>query len=193
MKRLLLLLLIAVAVAEPDYFPLKTGMKWTYQFVGAQKFEYTVEVARVEGQKALVRTIMPAVLTQEWYLKDAEGLELTGMEDPDGTKAEYKPFRPYLKGPLKPGTTWTWTGKLGPSADITDSNKIVSTSQIKVPAGTFTCLVVETTTTQAGGSLKQTSYYAPGVGLVKYVSESKAGNWSSQLKSWSGQGSAPKP
>lgn len=180
-------MLVAVAMAaEPDYFPLRSGLSWVYEFSGAQKFEYTVEVARMEGDRALVRTTMPAVLTQEWYRKSAEGLDLTGMEDPDGTAASYTPARPYLRGPLKPGTTWTWTGKLGPSTAITDTNKILSTAQVKVPAGTYTCLVVETRTTQSGGALRQLSYYAPGVGLVKYVSESKAGNWVSQLKRFSG-------
>lgn len=195
MKKFALLLMLALAAgaAQPDYFPMKAGMSWVYEFRSSQKFEYTVEVARVDGQRALIRTIMPAVLTQEWYLKDKDGVELTGMEDPDGTRAEYTPARPYLRMPVQPGTTWAWKGRLGQSSEISDQNKILSTAQVKVPAGTFTCVVVETVTTQSGGELKQTSYYAPGVGLVKYVSRSQAGSWLSQLKSWSEGGSAPKP
>lgn len=182
---LVLALSLGLLAAEPDYFPLRAGMTWVYEFKGAQVFDYTVAVARVEGNRALMRTIMPQVLTMEWYQKDEQGLDLTGLEDPDGTRFDYKPSRPYLRQPLKPGTTWTWTGKLGPRGPMTDSNKILATAQVKVPAGTYTCLVVETKTTESGGELKQTSYYAAGVGLVKYVSQSKAGNWSSQLKSFS--------
>lgn len=194
MRRLFLLLGLLLAcslAAETDYFPVRSGLSWVYQFKGRQSFDYTVEVVKNEGNRALVRTTMPQVLTQEWYEVDAGGIVLTGMEDPDGEQALYQPARPYLRFPMKPGTSWAWTGRLGRSSEITDSNRILASAQVKVPAGTFTCLVVETITTQSGGTLNQTSYYAPGVGLVKYVSESPAGNWVSLLKSWSG--SSPKP
>ncbi|GMU53186.1 MAG: hypothetical protein AMXMBFR33_23320 [Candidatus Xenobia bacterium] len=188
---LLALLLPCALATEADYFPVGSGLSWVYQFKGRQSFDYTVEVVKTEGNRALVRTTMPQVLTQEWYEVGSGGISLTGMEDPDGERALYQPPRPYLRFPMKPGTSWTWTGRLGRSSEITDSNRILASAQVKVPAGTFTCLVVETLTTQSGGTLNQTSYYASGVGLVKYVSESPAGNWVTVLKSWSG--SSPKP
>ncbi|MEW6278753.1 MAG: hypothetical protein AB1758_09040 [Candidatus Eremiobacterota bacterium] len=187
MRTLVLVLSLAwlTAAAPADYFPMEAGWVWTYQWTAdQQQFDYTVEVVKAEGQRALLRTLMPRVLTQEWYEKRADSVAVTGLEDPDGASAEYSPPRVYLALPLQPGKTWEWSGKLGQSASIADHNKVVSSASVQVPAGTFSCMVIETITEQSGAKLNQLSYYAPGVGLVKNVTDTGAGRWVSQLKSY---------
>ena len=75
-----------------------------------------------------------------------------------------------------PASGETWAAK-NPSRDfsvfgVTGTTSIVGTQQVKVPAGTFTALVIRSRLTQAGypfGSGTRTSYFAPGKGLVKLV------------------------
>lgn len=185
--RCLLFLMALTALAWPagSYFPMSEGWSWTYHWSAKdQEFDYTVEVVKSEPGRSLLRTRMPRVLTQEWYEERQDALVVSGLEDPEGTRVVYTPPRAYLTYPLSAGRKWEWSGTLGESAPIRDRNRVISESSIQVPAGTFTCLVVETITTQGDGSLNQLSYYAPGVGLVKNVSDSAAGRWVSVLKSY---------
>src|SRR5688572_243096 len=70
----------------------------------------------------------------------------------------------------------SWAAK-SPSRDfsvfgVTGSTTVVGTRRVKVPAGTFTALVVRSTLSQAGyafGSGTRTSYFVAGKGLVKLV------------------------
>jgi hypothetical protein len=78
--------------------------------------------------------------------------------------------------PAYPATGENWAAKQ-PSRDfsvfgVTGSTRIVGTQRVKVPAGTFTALVLRSTLNQAGypfGSGTRTSYFVAGKGLVKLV------------------------
>jgi hypothetical protein len=74
------------------------------------------------------------------------------------------------------GTTSTWNAVV-PSRDysifgVTGTAAVTGTARVKVPAGTFTALVVRSTLKQDGypyGSGTRTSWFAPNKGLVKLV------------------------
>ena len=78
--------------------------------------------------------------------------------------------------PAYPATGESWAAKQ-PSRDfsvfgVTGSTTIVGTQRVKVPAGTFTALVLRSKLNQAGypfGSGTRTSYFVAGKGLVKLV------------------------
>jgi hypothetical protein len=78
--------------------------------------------------------------------------------------------------PAYPATGENWAAKQ-PSRDfsvfgVTGTTTIVGTQRVKVPAGTFTALVLRSTLNQAGypfGSGTRTSYFVAGKGLVKLV------------------------
>jgi hypothetical protein len=83
-------------------------------------------------------------------------------------------FNPILPAYGTPGQTWS---AIVPSRDysifgVTGKTTVVGTQKVKVPAGTFTALVVRSDLSQAGfpyGTGTRTSWFAPGKGLVKLV------------------------
>jgi hypothetical protein len=83
-------------------------------------------------------------------------------------------FNPILPAYPVVGATW---GSLVPGRDysifgVTGFSKVLGIRTVKVPAGTFRALVVESQLTQKGfkfGSGTRTSYFAPNKGLVKLV------------------------
>ena len=83
-------------------------------------------------------------------------------------------FNPVLPAYVKPGDTWASspTGTDFDNYGVTGSSKVIGIQKVKVPAGTFTALVVRTTLKQPGfkfGSGTRTCWFAPGKGLVKLV------------------------
>lgn len=83
-------------------------------------------------------------------------------------------FNPVLPAYGIPGTKWS---AKAPSRDfsiygVVGTTTVLGTRTVKVPAGTFKALAVQTQMRQRGfpfGSGKRTSYFAPGRGLVKLV------------------------
>jgi hypothetical protein len=83
-------------------------------------------------------------------------------------------MNPILEASPTPGQTWTVKS---PSRDysifgVTGTTRVLGFQKVKVPAGTFTALVVRSTLEQKGfpfGSGTRTSYFAAGKGLVKLV------------------------
>jgi hypothetical protein len=83
-------------------------------------------------------------------------------------------FNPILSAYPTAGQSWSATK---PSRDftvygVTGTTKVLGVRSVKVPAGTFQALVVQSTLTQPGfpfGSGLRTCWFAPGKGLVKLV------------------------
>jgi hypothetical protein len=83
-------------------------------------------------------------------------------------------LNPILDSDLSTGHSWSVAS---PSRDfsvfgVTGKSTVLGLHKVKVPAGTFTALVVRSTLKQAGfpyGSGTRTSYFAAGKGLVKLV------------------------
>ncbi len=91
-------------------------------------------------------------------------------------------FNPILPAYGQPGEHW----KSGNPADfnvfgVTGSTAVIGTAKVRVPAGSFTALVVRSVLTQRGhpfGSGIRTSYFAAGRGLVKLVFQHRDGSTS---------------
>lgn len=83
-------------------------------------------------------------------------------------------MNPILDDSPQAGQTWSVKD---PSRDfsvfgVTGTTEVLGLRKVKVPAGTFMALAVQSTLKQAGfafGSGTRTSYFAPGKGLVKLV------------------------
>jgi hypothetical protein len=83
-------------------------------------------------------------------------------------------FNPILPAKVDAGTSWS---AAVPSRDfstfgVRGTSRVLGTARVKTPAGTFQAVRIRTTMTQAGfpfGSGTRTSWFAPGVGLVKLV------------------------
>ncbi len=83
-------------------------------------------------------------------------------------------FNPILPAKVVPGTTWS---AAVPSRDystfgVRGTSRVLTPQTVRTPAGKFTAVRIRTTLKQAGfpfGSGTRTSWFAPGVGLVKLV------------------------
>jgi hypothetical protein len=83
-------------------------------------------------------------------------------------------FNPVLPSYVKAGDTWASSpgGTDFQNYGVTGSSKVLGVQTVKVPAGSFKALVVQTTMNQPGfkfGSGTRTAWFAPGRGLVKLV------------------------
>ncbi|HEX3086945.1 MAG TPA: hypothetical protein VHP99_20565, partial [Pyrinomonadaceae bacterium] len=80
----------------------------------------------------------------------------------------------FLKNPLTSGDSWTWKGKGMMGLDIDESNEVTGPETVTVPAGRFEAMKVTTKVVQGGAPVTKTYWYAPGVGLVKSMTDTGA-------------------
>ena len=189
---LILLALATVAVGQkagvgqkqkeppPDYYPLRVGDWWKYQSTTAdgKQSEFTMTVLADEKQadgavfhKVEIKSTIPI---HEWYSKPS-GWVLWHREfytSNESMKVAFEPVRQYLKNPLTTGATWSWKGKGMMGVDIDESNQVIGSEAVEVPAGKFQAMKVETKVTQGGQLVTKTYWYANWVGLVKSMTES---------------------
>jgi hypothetical protein len=92
-------------------------------------------------------------------------------------------FNPLLPAYPNVGTAWSWSKATQDWTNfgVTGQTKILGTQTVKVKGGKFVALAVRSTLRQAGfpyGSGTRTSWFAPGVGLVKLEFRHKDGSTS---------------
>ena len=149
-----------------EYYPLEAGMAWTYR---SGKTEALVNVSRKEKFKEkdcfVIETISGAKLVQrQWLHVNDEGI--FALKDWQRNKiAEYDPPFPIARFPFKKGQKWKWVGKLF-GRTVSQTFKVKGLRTVKVPAGTFTGLEVESLVNPSGIVVKVTEVFAAGVGLV---------------------------
>jgi hypothetical protein len=144
----------AVKDSRP-YFPTTVGTKWVYETPGGALESAVVSAVEKDGDDLIVsregvdgtRTVYSKMLVS------AEGLRQE--REFSGGKIGW-----VLKATLKPGDSW----------DMPEGGKrtVIGPEEVEVPAGKFDALRVEWE--QSG--MKQTSWYARGVGEVKRVTKS---------------------
>lgn len=176
--------LIAPGVSAADYFPLKTGMKWSYEVSGDAVGAYEVQVttpADINGTSTpQVLVMTQGKVTQHvFYGVDSSTVSVIGT---DPKKPFSKP-QPVFQIGDKP-TKWDFTGDSPYEDDkgamilISGSAKTIGTRDV---LGTRRdCIEVKTETrigyNQAASTLfKQTSVYAKGVGLIQVQEVSQSG------------------
>ncbi len=152
-----------------EYYPLETGMAWTYRSGGA---EALVNISRKEKLKGhdcfVVETISGVKLQQRrWLYVTGEGIYVAKDWYKKGKKTvEYDPPLPIAKFPIKKGQKWKWAGKNAAGRTISFTAEVKGSKTVTVPAGTFTGLEVVTLRNVGGYVQKLSEVLAPGVGLV---------------------------
>jgi hypothetical protein len=181
-------LLVAVAASAPvpkgagpaDYFPTKVGTRWVYEVSGDEPAEVAEEVVSVEekdGTRVVMlrvehKSVDPATKTPVTAIwKDKVLVRKDGVFAVTWWSAE--PGLCLLRLPHARGNTWE---ERHPYLDTGDTLKRTCSAsdpeEVKVPAGAYKAVRVETTHSVAGKAGAQTArfsddWYAPGVGLVK--------------------------
>ncbi|HKQ53718.1 MAG TPA: hypothetical protein VJT74_15185 [Pyrinomonadaceae bacterium] len=182
--------------ASRDSFPLRVGDSWTYRN-DEDDSEYTVKV--IDEEKQADGTIVYQVEKQVgtrihyWYTK-APGWVLMRREayaDEEGMGVTHEPARQYLKNPLTVGAKWTWNGKSAMGMDVTEINEVAGTEVVTTPAGRFRAVKVVSRVREGDASVARTNWYAPGVGLVKTLTEAPSLKYGAQLADYSFKSKSP--
>jgi hypothetical protein len=185
---------------DADYFPLRQGLKGTYQWVNkkhlAQPEVESVSVDAVVNRSAriAVKSISGPikVIGQYGFDDRVDGVTNLWGSTSAATLAKMPRlghhrhfltpidlmvfgYNPMLPEYARAGATW----RSGNTADfrtfgVTGKTTIIGVRKVRVPAGTFSALEVRSVLTQRGypfGSGVRTSWFAAGRGLVKLVFE----------------------
>lgn len=175
MRRLVALLasslLAAVAPAAPVpthlmkpaapvyYFPVAVGAKWVYAGQGRDEELVVTDVDEVDGRKVVtVQQVAGEQLTPD----EKMGVSAAGLSRSECKGQKCDPPLHMLTVPFKPGQAVTWK-----SDNIEGTDTIVGVERVKVPAGTFEAVRVDSSYTFGGVTGAAQFWYAPGVGLVK--------------------------
>jgi len=154
------------------YFPAKVGTKWEYEFDNGKRMTLTItKVQEKDGAKVVtVGEVGTGGGTTHYSTSrvSAEGLFLAEMGRGVGN---VNPPLCELKLPHKDGGRWEagpWDD--GPYRDTKWKFTAYGPEEVKVPAGTFKAIRVESEKTFGLGPPRlYTSWYAPDVGMVKMV------------------------
>ncbi|MEP0765256.1 MAG: hypothetical protein HRF45_01770 [Fimbriimonadia bacterium] len=192
MTQLLAMLVTAAALqagASPspaDLFPLTTGTSWLYEKrsnIASTVVGYGLEVV---GQTELDGKPAWEVVTTDadkggrsLYRADAKGVYLVAVGSPPTLLS---PPMPLLIGPVKAGTKWSWSGEMPLSQGSIACKmeaRVQGTERLLVLGKQEDCVKVETKSQLGSGkatiSVVRTSWYAPGIGLVKEQTEYRDG------------------
>ena len=166
------------STGSKDYFPLSVGDSWKYRSTTAdgKQSEFTVKVLNEEKENGntlyLVETVSTYQPIHDWYSKPSGWVLMHRQEYvKTGNKAEYQPTKQFLKNPLTSGDSWTWKGKGMMGLEIDESNEVSGPETVSVAAGKFEAMKVMTKVVQGGAPVTKTYWYAPGVGLVKSMTD----------------------
>ena len=164
-----------------DYFPLGVGNTWKYRSTTAdgKQSEFSIKVLNEEKENGntlyLVETVSTFQPIHDWYSKPTGWVLMHRQEYvKTGSKAEYQPTKQFLKNPLTSGDSWHWKGKGMMGLEIDESNQVSGPETVSVTAGKFEAMKVMTSVVQGGAPVTKTYWYAPGVGLVKSMTDTGA-------------------
>jgi hypothetical protein len=103
-----------------------------------------------------------------------------------GSKVEFQSGKPLITNPLYSGNSWTWKGKGMMGIEIDDSSQVSGPESVTVPAGTFEAMKVTSKVVQGGATVAKEYWYAPGVGLVKSMTDTGSVRSNTELMEYSG-------
>ena len=168
--------ILATPVPNPEektplYFPIKEGTRLVYQVRSRARTE---TIAKVEAKGEVFRVTVERGPNEKWkfvYEVSAKGVALVV-----GNGEELASPRPILKLPAKEGDKWT-----AKENNVTYSYTVGKEEEIEVPAGKFKAIPITSEIVISGpggkkGTLKETTWFAPGTGEVKRVVKSPGGN-----------------
>ncbi|HEY0379505.1 MAG TPA: hypothetical protein VGC87_21485 [Pyrinomonadaceae bacterium] len=199
----LLLLLAASGVAQKsaaparDYFPLRAGDSWTYRN-DEDESEFTVKVLGEERQAdgTVVYQVehLVGIRIHAWYAKTPGWVLMLREANPEqeGMEVKHEPARKFLKSPLVAGAKWTWKGKGMTGQDILTISTVAGPEVVTTPAGRFRAMKVVSKVTDGDAAVTRTTWYAPGVGLVKTLTETPTLRYGSELVDYSFKKKGPR-
>jgi hypothetical protein len=172
---------------SPDYFPLDRGSEWVYT-TNLRSGELVFSVLTTETIIDTPHTVLALTLLKtedgrtkevplqkEWYRKTPEGGVVCAKRVVNEQEVQVDPPQPHLKGPLAPGASWKWEGRLEHGA-ASAVYTVEAEEEIQVPRGTFKAFRVKVVTTTENGRGTVTRWLAPGVGMVKEEAEVALGS-----------------
>jgi hypothetical protein len=181
----------------PDYFPLRVGDSWKYRSTVSDA-EATIKVVSAEKQSdGTTRYLLEksaGAKIQDWYSKTNEWVLMHREAYPEheGLEMKYEPAKQYLKNPLVAGATWNWSGKSTTQNELQESNQVIGLEMIEVPAGKFRAMKIISKVSEGASAMTKTYWYADGVGLIKYTTESGPINYGFELIDYSFKKATPK-
>lgn len=146
------------------YYPTTRGSKWVYDCEGEDRIEVISDVEE-KGEAVLV--------TLGWEIRPGKVetvarllVSTKGVFRVESLGGKIAPPQPLLQLPYKKDAMWNWTS--AESKDTTWSYHAQGLERVKVPAGTFDTIRIDTEWTVNGGDSQQSSdWFAPNVGIVK--------------------------
>lgn len=155
--------------AETLYFPVKVGATWVREVkVGERAFKITERTTKVEQKDGMYRVTIESVEDFEGSKPRATVFEVSekGLARVSGKDAEDAPLH-LLKLGFKVGETWS-DDRAGPGGQVGKATHTIGkTEEVKVAAGTYRAIRVDTEIKFETLVTKMTTWYAAGVGVVK--------------------------
>lgn len=141
------------------YFPTTVGSKWVYENSGE---DWVYVVTKVEERKGTKVVTVEREVGEQRAPEEIMEVSATGFfRTHQSGEALGAPLE-ILKVPFKVGDSWTFR------FEGTDGTKTIGAIEtIKVPAGTFEAVRVDTDHTRGNQRHQSRWWYAPGTGLLK--------------------------
>jgi hypothetical protein len=144
------------------YYPTTVGTTWVYEDPNGQEETLTISAVETKADAKVVTVERPgadgAVVWEKMAVSE------TGLVRIEGLGGKLDPPLVMLQGPFKVGNKFEIK-----TAGLKGVNEIGAFESVKVPAGTFDAVRVESDYALGGGParIQDTFWYAPGVGLVQ--------------------------
>lgn len=146
---------------EPLYAPTTVGAKRVYETGGAER---VLIVAKIEHRNGTTVVIVEREDNGKRSEDDVVEVSGAGLIRTRWAGTDYDPPLVLVKGPVRVGESWAVK-----TIGVEGTKKVAAVETIKVPAGTFEAVRVESDYGPATAPSKSTAWYAPNVGLIKVV------------------------
>jgi hypothetical protein len=152
----------------PNYYPLKAGTKWHYQFtIGTGRkgllLTQIAEVENIGGQDlARLETVVQGEVKSSEHLSSND----QGIFRHRQGGVPIDPAICLLKFPVKEGQEWKVETKFGEKA-MTVTGREGRNEEVKVPAGTYQAVTSLVETNLDGMRVSTNFWFVPDVGIVK--------------------------
>jgi hypothetical protein len=174
------------------YFPLKVGYHWEYDsdVNESQKIVLSFKVTGMEKVNGVDCYIYEGFSggkssQKEYYELNKKALICHRRVVNTSLTADLIPPEPMLEYPLTLGKTWKWEGKITKDVSGTFNFTVAGEEELTTPAGKFETIKISMDGSASDGSaVKSTRWFAPGVGMVKEVSELDTFKITATLKSY---------
>ena len=148
------------------YYPTTVGAKWVYEDTAGG--DYVVVVTKVEDRKGTKVVTAERETGEQRVPEEVMEVSATGFVRTHCWDGALDPPLPILNVPFKVGDSWAFRFDGGGG-----TKTIGAIETIKVPAGTFEAVRVDTDFTRANQRRLTHWWYAPGVGLVKMTEDDR--------------------